>query len=261
MKISGKIYLITNVVTGGRYIGQTTKTLEQRLAEHRRRSKTANYPISNAIKKYGIDNFTITLVEEVFGDSKESVIERLNQLEVEYIVKYETLVDKDKNGYNATAGGQNSPLSEQSKKKISDANKGKFTGENNPFYKGKHSQKTIDKIISVNLGNLHNLGRIQSKLTKEKISKSRTGIYHTDNSKRKISETMKNSDYRGVKHHLHGKVKPVSDEKRSAIEDCYRNVGYKASFRLAKTIGVGSGVCKRIINELKAGSTPSLVKA
>jgi len=51
----GMVYLITNEVNGKHYVGQTTRTVEQRFKEH----MESPYPIGKAIRKYGAENFTI----------------------------------------------------------------------------------------------------------------------------------------------------------------------------------------------------------
>lgn len=97
----GKIYKITNKINGKVYIGQTTKSLKERFQKHCwNTGKTDlyhfNMAIKKAIKKYGKNNFTIELIEEV---NKEYLDER----EVFWISYY----DSYNKGYNCTMGGQN----------------------------------------------------------------------------------------------------------------------------------------------------------
>ena len=66
----GKIYKITNKINGKVYVGQTTKTLKERFEKHcwgttKKDSYHFNMAIKKAIKKYGKENFTIELIEEV----------------------------------------------------------------------------------------------------------------------------------------------------------------------------------------------------
>lgn len=72
--------------------------------------------ITNAIIKYGKENFTIDIIEIC------NTIKQLNERESYYINFYNSL---SPNGYNLTTGGNNKKLSEETKKKISQANKGK----------------------------------------------------------------------------------------------------------------------------------------
>lgn len=68
--MSSKIYKITNLINGKIYVGYTKKELKERFNEHcKPRSKGAlKMPIVMAIKKYGIENFKIELLEESEND-------------------------------------------------------------------------------------------------------------------------------------------------------------------------------------------------
>lgn len=90
--MKGYIYKITNKVNGKSYIGQTRYTVEFRWRQHIH--KKDNVYFHNAIHKYGIDNFTIEILEEC-------KYEDLNSREIFYIAKYNTF----KEGYNLTIGG------------------------------------------------------------------------------------------------------------------------------------------------------------
>ena len=90
--MKGIIYKITNKVNNKSYIGQTRYTIEFRWKQHQH--KKDNTYFHNAIHKYGVENFSIEILEECN-------IEDLNQKEIFYIAKYDTF----KNGYNLTIGG------------------------------------------------------------------------------------------------------------------------------------------------------------
>jgi group I intron endonuclease len=98
------IYKITNLINGKLYIGQTSKTLELRFRQHQVAAFTLNlkYPLYRAMRKYGIENFKIELVEEVAP-------EQVNELERFYIKQYESFAPLGK-GYNATRGGEGNIL-------------------------------------------------------------------------------------------------------------------------------------------------------
>ncbi len=55
------IYKIENKSTGKIYVGQTQRTLKERIGEHKRKSRKLSL-IDRAIKKYGIDAFEITIL-------------------------------------------------------------------------------------------------------------------------------------------------------------------------------------------------------
>lgn len=90
--MKGIIYKITNKVNGKSYIGQTRYTIEFRWKQHQH--KKDNTYFHNAIRKYGIENFTIEVLEEC--DIKD-----LSSREIFYIAKFDTFA----NGYNLTIGG------------------------------------------------------------------------------------------------------------------------------------------------------------
>lgn len=97
------IYSITNLVNNKKYIGQAVD-IESRWKDHIRELKKGthhNYPLQNAWNKYGMNNFSFTVLYECG-------IEELNMLEIEYIEKYKTFMhrqDEDVRGYNLTIGG------------------------------------------------------------------------------------------------------------------------------------------------------------
>lgn len=93
----GYIYKITNIINGKVYIGQTIQSIESRWEQHKRSSTYKNYALYYAMRKYGIDNFKIEMVEEC--DNKE-----LNDKEIKWISFYNSYHD----GYNMTLGGNGS---------------------------------------------------------------------------------------------------------------------------------------------------------
>lgn len=99
----GYIYLITNKINGKKYVGQTTTTIEHRVAQHFSKSKKRKYALSLAIKKYGKENFSIKEIEKADDVSKEKLVEKLNILEKRYIQEYKTLTGQY--GYNIDIGG------------------------------------------------------------------------------------------------------------------------------------------------------------
>ena len=141
------IYKITNLVNGKMYIGQSID-IYKRWKEHnniafRTTSKSYNYPLYKAIRKYGIDNFKFEIIEECS-------IEKLNDKEIYYIDKYNTCIfNKNSFGYNMTLGGEGHrgyKHSEETKQKIS-KNHADMSGENCYCY-GKHRSEEIKQKIS-----------------------------------------------------------------------------------------------------------------
>ena len=96
------IYKITNLINQKIYIGLTTCTLKERWQNHKGCVKSDPRHLYRSMRKYGIENFKIEIVEET--DS----LEKLAQLENYYINLYNS---RDPNvGYNLSAGGQTNQL-------------------------------------------------------------------------------------------------------------------------------------------------------
>lgn len=60
--MKGYIYRVTNKVTNLSYIGQTRYTVEFRWKQHQHTDDGSHF--HNAIKKYGIENFEVEILEE-----------------------------------------------------------------------------------------------------------------------------------------------------------------------------------------------------
>jgi len=95
----GFIYKVTNTVNGKMYIGQTSRTIEERWKEHL--SDTFGHytkfvsPLHRAILKYGLDAFAVEQIEACGSSS-------LDERERYWIKHYNT----HENGYNADFGGR-----------------------------------------------------------------------------------------------------------------------------------------------------------
>lgn len=91
----GVVYLILNKVNGRKYVGQTVQPLKVRFKEHAR--KKDNTLISNAIRKYGKENFYCGVIKTCASK------EELDYWEKYYIAALHT---KKTYGYNLTDGGE-----------------------------------------------------------------------------------------------------------------------------------------------------------
>lgn len=92
------IYKIVNDINDKIYIGKTEQSLEKRFKEHCRDAKRKRYekrPLYNAMNKYGVEHFSIELIEET---------DRPEEREMYWIEYYDTY----HYGYNATLGGDGS---------------------------------------------------------------------------------------------------------------------------------------------------------
>ena len=116
-----KIYLIENIKTGKYYIGITSKSLKERLQRHFRSSSYgSNVYLHKSMKKYGFDNFIISLLEETDNWNDE----------IRYIKEHNTLVP---NGYNITKGGTGGDTS-ASNNFIQSMKNRNMNGNNNPMF-------------------------------------------------------------------------------------------------------------------------------
>lgn len=90
------IYKITNLINQKAYIGQSINILV-RWRRHKTEMNNLDnsYPLYRAMRKYGLNNFSFTILEECPK-------EELNERERYWIKTYDTYY----NGYNLTSGGQ-----------------------------------------------------------------------------------------------------------------------------------------------------------
>lgn len=102
--MKGYIYIITNLITQKQYIGQTMSTINARYNHHIHEAKffKDSMYIHEAMREYGFENFTIDELKCVEANNKRELLDQLNQWEVFYISKHNTLKP---NGYNLTNGG------------------------------------------------------------------------------------------------------------------------------------------------------------
>lgn len=100
------IYCYTNKENGKKYIGITSRSMEEREASHiyeakNKTNKCYNAPFKRAIRKYGIEGFEREVIDTT------DTLENACELEKFYIKKYKTYYKyKNSNGYNATIGGE-----------------------------------------------------------------------------------------------------------------------------------------------------------
>jgi len=166
------IYRITNLINGKTYIGQ-----------HKYRDINDCYMgsgvlLHQAYKKYGIKNFKKEIL--VFNVTKK---EHIDLLEKTFIASEREKVGPE-NCYNISDGGEGAfgPCSEEHKKKISEAHKGKKLSEE----------------------------------TKKKLSEAHKGFHHSEEARKKMSESHKgkSSPRKGKPSPRKGKHWKLVDGKR-----------------------------------------------
>jgi group I intron endonuclease len=209
--------MLKNKVNGKIYIGQTIRPIHKRLAEHEK-ERSRCVAIYGAIQKYGWDNFEKDYYEcpdEDLDFDEELLVREMGTL--------------SPGGYNLReGGGSRGKLSEESKKKVGDGNRGKThtvetkqkqreahlgkthseeakqkcreanIGDNHPMWGKKHRKESKKKMSDSKKGDKnHNYGKTPSDETKRKNRESqlgekgnRYGKPHTEESKQKMSEAI-----------------------------------------------------------------------
>ena len=218
----GFIYCITCLTNGKMYIGQTSKTIEERFQSHIHKAEIGkNYALYRAIRKYGPENFTIEEVMFVEAPTKEELKQKLDYLERRFIARYDTL----RHGYNMTIGGDGSiglSWSKESRKKLGKSLKGrKFTEEHrkkiSEAKRGKKRPPLSDewkrKIGESCKG--HRAPYKGVKLTEERKEKIRQGAIKAYKEGRKVAPIL-----RGEKNPFYGKHH--SKESRMKMKESWK---------------------------------------
>jgi len=184
----GIIYAITNLVNGKRYVGQTIQGLDVRKRQHLKDAKALRYDLHlyRAIRKYGEDAFSWEVCDYAFSR------EELNQKEVFYIEKYGALCHK--HGYNCASGGSNgnnfagkTPEERQAiNKKLS------FKSSQQWERYSPEQKQLVVNTLNAAMRSWWATATDETKLRRNSaLSKSRTGIKHTPEHRRKLSEAKK----------------------------------------------------------------------
>ena len=227
----GFIYKITNTTNGKSYIGQTIQKPKKRFNSHFSQS---NCPaIHNAIQKYGRDAFTVEILHEVLDIF-------LDDLEISEIKRHNTLAP---NGYNLDGGGNaNKVMSDQTRKKISEANKGR---KHTPETRQKMSNKKLSPEHRKKISNAKK-GKTLSPAARQKLSVANKGRTFSPETRQKISESKKGKtlspEHRQKLSESH-KGKTLSPETRKKLSDA--NKGRTFSLETRKKISAANKGRKR----------------
>lgn len=158
--VTGYIYRIDNLENGKFYIGQTIQTILKRWNEHV--SDTVNLSddmvIHKAMRKYGIQMFTVEPIHTIEAETKAELKERLNEREIQVIAEL-------KPDYNTAKGGLGH----------TGVSIRRF-GVENHFYGKTHTEEARQKISEAHKGRY--IGREVSEETKQKISEAKKGDKH-----------------------------------------------------------------------------------
>jgi len=169
------IYMIQNKANKKFYIGQTTKSFEERWDEHQNdlnADRHHNPHLQNAWKKYGEAAFEFHPLWKLPPDPK-----LLNTYEKIMIGDFYN--DRSR-CYNLKEGGGNGRHSEETKRKISET----LSGEKNPNWGKKYSEETKQKMSEAATG------KPKSEEHKQAISKAAKN--RSEEHRQKLSEAAKN---------------------------------------------------------------------
>lgn len=199
------IYKATNLINGKCYIGQTKKTLQKRMKDHR--NSKDNLYFHNAIRKYGIENFEWEIIYECQDKNVLDVMET-----------FKIIVNKshmNENGYNMSWGGESGTAGYKFTEEQLQTMRDTHSGKNNGFYGKTHTEETKHFLKKLNLG------KVQTLESNKKRSEKLKGRLVSEETKKKMSEAKKknwkNKEYR--EHHTNrviGENNPMSSKNRKA---------------------------------------------
>lgn len=214
---------------GKQYVGITSLDVETRW--NNGNNYRNNLHFTNAIKKYGWDNFEHIILYENLSKDQACEIEK-------ELIKKLDLTNPNK-GYNLTFGGEHGKMSDQTKKKISHSLKG------NQFRRGiPHTQETIQKMREMRAGKNPHEWTDESR---KKLSNSKKGVKASKETKEKLSSIRrgKNNSFYGKHHSEETKEllrqinigKKHTNEARKKMSE--KRKGVKLSKKHSKHIGEG----------------------
>lgn len=190
------IYMITNIITNERYIGQT-RDYQRRVWQHKSAAKKGSHlKISKAIAKYGIEHFKFDVLEECS-------LEALNAKERYYISELKPeynvcaggigpnglhLTDEEKERSRQAAKKQWANMTEEQKQRVIEK---QLTG---PRKGHEVSTETREKLRKANLG------KKQSEVTVRKRSlKNREALKGNKNGNKKVRCVERGEVFESVK--------------------------------------------------------------
>jgi len=173
--VVGIIYKIRNKINNKIYIGQTIRSLNERISEYK--NGLGNEYLNNAFNKYGWDNFEFSIIDTA------NTIEELNNKEIKYIIEYKS--NQKEFGYNIQSSGNNATTTIDTINKMSKSHLGI-----------KQNEEWINKRIAISGSDeAKKYGKRKSEDEKKQLSKKSAkfwlGKSRSDETKQKISKTKK----------------------------------------------------------------------
>lgn len=255
------IYLIKNLVNNKVYVGHT-KRFGARMKIHQSRSKNKkyNYPLYNAIRKYGIDKFEVSII--IFGikDLADSSKE-----EIKWIKEHGSVVP---NGYNLTEGGEGCAgykHTDEWKRQMSLFMQGKQNALGNKHtddWKKEASKRHAGNKYAT--GNKHTEEWKREKSSSLKDNKHAIGTRHTEEWKVSVSQRMmgkqnalgfKHSDeFKEIKRQqllLNNPNRKFTTEEKLKIFHTYVGMKNRSQRKIAKLFGCSQDTVKKIFATYK----------
>lgn len=186
------IYLIFCLANQRAYIGQSVN-VKKRIANHQgslKRGSHYNEYLQKAYDKYGVDMFVFRPLEY----PEDTSVENLTAREQYWIDQFDSL--NPRRGFNMMGAGPAGRPSEESKKKMSEAGKGRTPTNKGTPLTDEQKEKLSKAMTGRKLSEEHKkkvspLGRKHSEETKRKIGDAHKGMKRPEETGRKISEKKK----------------------------------------------------------------------
>ncbi len=176
----GCIYKITNIINNKGYIGQYRKndpTARWKRHENDALKNNSTVPLHLAIRKYGWDNFKKEIICIIEDNTK------LDDLESYYAEQYDTYI-WDGKGYNATLCGKRRPTNFKQKEEFKEKMSKLMTGR-------KVSEETKKKLSDAKKGKPIQLSEEARASKSAKLREKATGVKCSEEKKAKISASLK----------------------------------------------------------------------
>jgi len=174
-----QVYLVTNLINGKMYVGQTVRPMNVRWYQHKQETSHVSC-LRNAIKKYGEENFAIDNLHAC--NSKEE----MDFVEIFYISFLNT---KSPNGYNLTEGGEGTlgiRPSKETREKMRVAKKGKRISPGTEIKPGQRMSPATEIKQGQRLSPSTEFKKGQVSWNKGKHHNTWTGRKHTPESRAKM---------------------------------------------------------------------------
>ncbi len=208
------VYVVVNTLNNKCYVGMTCQSLDKRWYDHCNAARNgSSYYFHRALRKYGFEVWE----RHVWLRCDSHKVANIN--ETQTIVEFES--HKPKKGYNRTMGGDGCSATEETRRKISEAHKGKV-----------HSTEARAKMSATHKAKAElGLCILQRSDVRAKTLAARVGIPHTEETRAKMSLTHQG--------------KEISDEARQNMSEAHKGVPLSKEHRQALSKGQNG----RIVSE------------